>query len=371
MKKIDEMKQKLAGVKDEVRSLLDANKVEEAEVKAEEVRNLNKAIKIQSELDAQDIEEVEVKMTEKRTDKQEVKVEARSAFFKALKGKEALNKEERALVQESIGTDGGYLVPKEIHTDINEAKRQYKSAKDVVGVINVTSEQGSFVIEDGRPTPLLAFDEDNEGLEEVQPKFKDMAYKVLNYGAITPISRSFLQDEDANFMAYLNSFFARKAIATENARIFAELKRGKTAVAVTNVKSMKKLVNVSIDPAFRASSVIVTNQSGFNALDSLEDLDGRGILSADAQNATMYRMLGLEIHVFSDEELPNVAGKAPIFAGSLKEGVKFFDRGVYEVALSTESRFDRNQHVARVVERFDVKQADATAYVYGEIALAE
>lgn len=367
MKKLDELKQALAGIKEEARSLNESGKVEEAEAKLEELRSLNKQITVQAELDAQEIEEVETKM-ENREVKQEG-VELRDAFYKAVAGK-TMTQEERALVQSAVSADGGFLVPQDIKTQINENKRQYKQAKELIGRVTVGTESGSFVVEDlSAMAGLVNFDDDNAGLAESQPKFRNLEYKVKNYGTITPVAKAFLQDETANFMSYLNGHFAKKAIMTENTEIFAALKTGKTAVAVTDIASIKKVVNTQVDPAIKAIAVIATNQDGFNAMDQLEDANGRPMLQMNPANPTEYLLLGMPVHVFSNRELPSVAGKAPIFIGSLADGAKFFDRGVYEVAVSQEAGFKQNQVVARVVERFDVKQADADAYVLAEITL--
>ncbi|MDO7487039.1 phage major capsid protein [Peribacillus frigoritolerans] len=367
MKKIDELKQSLATVKDEVRSLNEANKVEEAEAKLAELRNINKQIEIQTELDAQEIQEVEVKMENREVKNNELEI--RTVFTKAIQGK-SLTTEERALVQSAVNADGGFLVPKDVANDINQLKRQYKSAKDIVGVIPVSTEAGSFVVEDlSTMTDLINFDDSTTGLAEQQPKFKDVQYKVVNYGAITPIAKSFLQDETANFLNYLNGYFAKKAIRTENTKIFAELKNGKTAKPVTTMASLKKLINVEIDPAIKEVSVIAMNQDAFNFLDAMADSQGRPLFQQNPVDATQLQILGLPVHVFSNAELPTVATKAPIFIGALSEGVKFFDRGVYEVAISQEAGFKQNQVVARVVERFDVKQNDASAYVLAEVTV--
>lgn len=376
MKKLTELRQELAKKQAEMRSFLDDNKIDEAKAMKEELRKLKDHIDLEVELEDNKHEDVTKTMEkrglnkDKETATQATDEEIRSAFLKAIKGN-PLKPEERALVQESVNAEGGYLVPKAVSTEINQLKRQYKSAKDIVGVVPVTTESGSYVMEDGEPTELVPFDEDNVSLAEYQPTFKNMEYKVKNYGNITPISRSFLQDETANFMNYLNGLFAKKAIRTENSRIFAELKRGKVAEVVTDMKSIKKIINVGVDPSLKNLSVIATNQDGFNALDMIEDKDGRGLLQPIATDATRFTILGMEVHVFSNVELPSVELKAPIFVGSLSEGVKFFDRNVYEVAVSTEANFKQNQNVARVVERFDVKQADSEAYVYGEIAVVE
>src|SRR5699024_10892889 len=121
-------------------------------------------------------------------------METRTAFIRTLQGK--ADAEERAIVQSSENADGGYVVPEDLATDINELKRNYKSAKELVDVVTTGTDKGNFVMEEGaNVTQLVNFDEDNDGLDEQAPKFKNIAYQIANYGAITPISNSFLQDE--------------------------------------------------------------------------------------------------------------------------------------------------------------------------------
>ena len=323
---------------------------------------------------SEEVEEEERNLNNKGEDKMEkrqvinvedTQIEERDAFIKTLQNK--ATPEERALVVESIGEDGGYLVPQDIATQINELKRNYKSAKELVDVVSTGTLSGSFVVEaGGNVTQLVNFDEDNQGLDEQAPKFDTVEYSINSYGAVTPISNSFLQDETGGFMTYLNRLFARKAIKTENAKIFEALETGKDAKEVSDINGIKELFNVELDASIAANAVVVTNQTGFQLLDSLEDNNGRGLLQDNPADATQKLLQGRVVHVFSDAELSADTG-APIYVGDLDEAIKFFDRGVYEVAISKEAGFYKNQTVARVVERFDVVQADADAYVLANI----
>src|SRR5687768_15709670 len=91
MKKIDELKQALATVKEEVRSLNDSGKIEDAEAKLAELRSINSQIKIQAELDAQEIVVVETKMENRElkvvgNEKEQNHIEERNAFIKSIRG---------------------------------------------------------------------------------------------------------------------------------------------------------------------------------------------------------------------------------------------------------------------------------------------
>ncbi|MBM7598475.1 HK97 family phage major capsid protein [Virgibacillus halotolerans] len=369
MDKVQELRQLLASTKEEVRGFLGEDKVTDAETKMEEVRSLEKKIELQVELDKEEERQIVDKINnEKRDNKGADKVEERQAFINAIRGVK-LSDEERALVVTSPDEDGGYLVPKTVSTTIEELKRSYKSAKELVDVVPTSTKSGSFPVEKGgNVTELVNFDEDNDGLAEQAPKFTNVEYSVAAYGAITPMSNAFLQDEAGNFMNYLNRNFAKKAIKTENAKIFAALKQGKTAKSVSTIKDIKALFNKELDAAIAENATVVTNQTGFQYLDAMEDKNGRGLLQDNPANPTQKLLQGRVVHVFNDAELPNVSGKAPIYVGSIVEAIKFFDRGVYEVAISKEAGFTKHQTLAKVVERFDVKQSDVDAYVYATLA---
>ena len=122
MTKMAELLQKLAQAKEEVRSLNNEGKVEEAETKLQEVRALNKQIEIQKEIDKEEEKEVDskIKNDEKRSLNVD-EVEVRDAFFKALQGK-PLTVEERALVYSGDANNSGLVIPKNLQNQINDLK---------------------------------------------------------------------------------------------------------------------------------------------------------------------------------------------------------------------------------------------------------
>ncbi len=363
-KEMREMIASKEALKAEVRTLLAENKVEDAQAKMAEVRSLESKIKIQEDLEADEARNMEDNKMENRNTNNTAEMETR-ALIKAISGK-SLTEEERALVT-TVDADGGYLVPKNTETKINELKRQYTSVKTLVDVIPVTSKTGSMVVEDlSTMTDLVDFDEDSD-LTEQQPKFKNLSYACTSKGAITPIANALLQDEKADVMGYVGRNFSKKAVRTENKAVFAVLKASKTAKVIADWKALKKSINKDLDPMIAATAVIITNQDGFDALDSAVDANDRPILQVDPTNPTQKKFNGLTVYVFSNNELPTVDGKAPIIFGNMAEAVKFFDRGVYEVSASEHALFNKHQTAVKCIERFDVKLGDADAYIYGEI----
>lgn len=377
MKKIDELKQTLESVRTEARSLNEAGKVEEAEEKLNELRSLNKQISIQEELDKEEKREVETKM-EKREEKRETnptEIEQRNAFIKAIQGK-ALNNDEQRALSGLKDADGKVLIPKDIRTKINTYKRELVSMKNYVRVENVTTASGSRVFEKLADMTPFASRAELSLIPEVQdPQFETVSYTIVDYAGMLKLSNELLEDTPENVMNYIALHFAKKAVVTENTAIFNLLNTAygtKTAIAAgKEVAGIKKVLNVSIDPALVADAKIFTNQDGFQYLDTLVDADGRPLMQADVTNATMKRIFGKEVVVFSNKILPSVGGKAPLIVGNTAEAVTFFDRKKPELASTNVGgdAFQTNSTLVRMIERFDAKIFDKEAVVYAQLTI--
>lgn len=296
--------------------------------------------------------------------------------FKAM-AKIALRKKlteaENALVTGTSGTDGeNFLVPEDVDTTIRELRKTYKSAKDLVTVVPTSSLTGSFVFEKGVPTGLADFEDGSAITEETNPTFEQKKFRITHKGKIFPISNILLESEKAGLTSYLNNWFVKNSIISENTDIFDKLKDGKTVKAIKGLDELKSSINKDLDPSALIGAVIVTNQTGFDIMDSETDAVGRPILKEDYANPTQKLFQGLPVVVFPDSQLPNVkTGQAPIFYGNLKAGCYFIDKKGYQFATSTEYKFNMNMTTMRVIESYDVIQADSSTYIYGTITAAE
>lgn len=296
--------------------------------------------------------------------------------FKAM-AKIALRKKlteaENALVTGKSGTDGeNFLVPEDVDTTIRELRKTYKSAKDLVTVVPTSSLTGSFVFEKGVPTGLADFEDGSAITEETNPTFEQKKFQITHKGKIFPISNILLESEKAGLTSYLNNWFVKNSIISENTDIFDKLKDGKTVKAIKGLDELKSSINKDLDPSALIGAVIVTNQTGFDIMDSETDAVGRPILKEDYANPTQKLFQGLPVVVFPDSQLPNVkTGQAPIFYGNLKAGCYFIDKKGYQFATSTEYKFNMNMTTMRVIESYDVIQADSSTYIYGTITAAE
>ena len=269
-------------------------------------------------------------------------------------------------LKESEGENGGYLVPEDVRTAINEYRRSFVSLKDYVDVRSVVVPSGSEVYEKtSQLTGLTNITELGEIQEMNAEVFERITYKVKDFGGILPVSRFLLQDSPENLLAYLGKWFMKKQVVTENKEIITVLKT-LTKKAITKVDEIKEAFNVTLDPIFLDNTKVLTNQSGFNVLDSLKDKNGNYLLQPVVTDPTKRTLLGKEVIVLPDTHLPNeAANKFPLYVGDLKEAVRVYELNELEIK-STDvggKSFTRNSYDTRLITRFDVKAVDKEAVV--------
>lgn len=285
-------------------------------------------------------------------------------------------------------SDGGFTVPQDIRTDIVELRRTENDLEQYVNVEPVKTMSGSRVIElDADSTPWQDVDEGDPFPEEETPKLRQIRYQIGKKGGILKTTRELLMDSAVNILAYLNKWIARKSRATRNAEILKKLKEvtaGKE-VAVASFDDFKDVFNVRLDASIAQSSIVLTNQSGFNCMDKMKDKDGKYLIQPDVTDQTKKLLFGVyPVHVVSNKTLKSVdvpkggtgsdkddvtAVKHPVYMGDLREVLTLFDREKITIELSTEAGdlWARDLTGIKVRDRFDVQAVDESAVVAGEI----
>lgn len=276
-----------------------------------------------------------------------------------------------------VGTDGGFLVPVDIDNTIHELKRELLPLSDLFNVESVSAPTGWRPIDTAPSTPMPEIDEmGTVPNNSDQPAFGKVNYALAKRGLRIPISNELMADEDANLMAYLGRWFAKKLVITENYLLLAALGTPSTALTsgtITAEGAIKTILNKSLDPAISAAAVVITNQTGFDALDQLVDDTGRGLLQPDPTNATQKKIFGRNIRVMSDAQLPNLSTNtyAPFYIGDMKEFATLFHKGTFEVA-STDIGGDawvKDLTEVRGIARLGVSKFDTAAVVSRKLAL--
>lgn len=357
----------IATIVNEMKSLKEQGKIDEAHAKIELLNQARKELEIALEEEKEEFKNIVENGKEVGTPKADIDVN--KVFNKLVMGKPVTEAE---MAVYNIGTPGqvehtpekgGYLVPEEQANTLKELRRTQIALKDYCNVVSVNTMSGKFPVATDQKGLLTNFEELTEiGQSEIT--FAQQSWEVKDYGDIIPVSNTLLEDTNLPLVEIIGSNFVKKAVNTENAEILKLLKTVKTKMAGKDYKDLITALNVKLDPAIANTAVIVTNQSGFDHLDKLEDKNGRPLLTEDLTDTTKKLFKGKRVLVLTDEVLPQDAKKYPFYVGDLVEFVNFYDRKGVEIARSTEAGFTKNATLLRVIERFDAKATDEEAVVY-------
>lgn len=353
---------------------------DELNAKLGEVKALQAKVDMQKALDAGktfDENGVEITGSAKKQieeKRQETENAYKGAFMNALRRK-ATSDDFKVLdaLNPGSGADGGLIVPQDIQTAINQYKRTLPMLESLINVVPVGTLSGSRVFE--KIATMTAFADITDLTADLSdlgsPQFENVTYTVKDRGGIMPVPNDLLNDTDQNLMAYLAQWIGRKSVVTRNALITAIL-TALTPKAIVDWKGIKKALNVTLDPIFAASASIVTNQDGYQYLDTLTDQQNRPLLQPDAQRPGGNVLFGKPITVVSNGTLATTGTTtklAPIFIGNLQEAITMFERQGHQIASTNigGTAFQRNQTLVRAIEREDIKAIDTAAVVYGQI----
>lgn len=393
-KEMRELLQQLEAAKAEVRKLLAEDRVAEAEKKMEEVRALQKKIDMQKELEA--MNEFNDNGAQKITNKEEkdLNAEYKRVFLKGLR-RQRITSDEWSIINEYYKTRGiraavmhegansdnpddgnvGLIVPQDIQTRINEIMRELNDLSEYVTVETVNTLSGTRVLEaDNVMTPFQVVNEYGAVQEMDNPKFVPISYQLVKRAGYLPLTNELLADTDQNILNYVTRWIAKKYVVTKNSLITALL-QGLQPVQLAGLDDIKKVLNVTLDPAISLNATIITNQDGYHWLDSQKDQTGRYLLQDDITQPGRKLFKGRPVVVVSNRYLPNVQSGdntyAPMFIGNGKEFAVLFTRGIYELASTREGgdAWRRDTTELRVITRDDLRLWDPAAMVYGQLEI--
>lgn len=385
MTKLEQMQNKLASLIKTMQDHLDADRLDEAAQVRDEIKTLKN--KIDQQIFVDELEAESFKETAK-TIPQNKQTKSSASFVRACIKKFSNNPisedEREILIQNSLvlpnttypnGANGeAYILPEDIRTIITRKIREYRSFRDVLGSIKTTALSGAFPVENlDSITGLIDFEDGTDGVDSYTPSFNKVSFKLKEKAAFIKLSNTLLALTDNDLIAYIAEVFAKRAVITENTMAVTALKTSKTVKTLATWKALKSSVNKDLDPGALYGTKIVTNQDGFDYLDSQLDENGRPVMQPDISEPTKKRFMGYEVVVFSNAMLATVTRSshtyAPIFYGNLEEGAKFVDLDVIAFKTSDAAGFYSNTTVARLIEFIDVIQCDSSdkCYICGEM----
>lgn len=407
-KELLELLDQINDKKEEVRKLVSENKIEEAKKAKGELKELQDKFDIMKDLDDSGREPGGKKPAEPKDAMHEFAQAARRGF------------RVENTMKEGVPADGGYTVPEDVQTEINKYRDAKFSLLQLVRHEIVKTEKGSRTFK--KRSQQTGFQKVAEGGKigaKNTPQFERLEYEIEKYGGYFPLTNELLADTDVNLAGTLVEWIGDESRVTANKLIMEKIET-KKAVKVDGLKGIKKELNVTLGSAFKSSSKIVTNDSGLQYLDTLEDKVGRPLLSPSPVDAMKMRLaVGgtyVPVEIIPNDDLPDkvtytkttdtdvqkdktyytLSGeeyavveepkkaeittyyeatetRIPVIIGDLEEGIWYFDRNKTNIATSNTAAigdlnaFEEDLTIYRAIERENVRVRDKKAFVNGYI----
>lgn len=320
-----------------------------------------------AKLNEEDVAQIEKNIADKKGNKEEDSIQK---FAKQIRNiAKGMN--------EGTPTDGGYTVPEDISTMVEERREAKASLIDLVSVETVTTNKGSRTFKKrSQQTGFTKVGEGGKITSNSTPQFERMEYAISKYAGYLPVTNELLEDTDANIVNIIVEWLGDESRVTRN-KIILDLIKTQSEVELDGLDAIKKVLNVTLGSAFKATSVIVTNDDGLQYLDTLKDNDGKYLLQPNPANPMEMRLSAgattVPVNVIPNADLPTNSNKIPFIIGDLKEGIRFFDRKQLTIntsnvaAIGELNAFEEDLTLFRGIEREDCKIRDDKAFVNGYI----
>jgi len=289
----------------------------------------------------------------------------------ALRGNVSASESDRLIynfMKESTGADGGFIVPDDIQTEVKELRMDgtdLESLVTVEPVITMTGRRTYEIRADIAPLPEV---EEGATIPEIDAsKLKDVRYRIVKRAGIINASAELLEDANSSLINWLKKWIAKKAKATRNYMIIqvANLMTATKEVAAANVTALRTAAVTTLHDAYKDTAIALTNNTGYEYLDTLVDASGNKILEKDPTQAKVKLLFGLyPVKKVPDALLTNGTGSVPIFIGDFKEAITIFDRENASIDMAQLINA-LGQDIAsfRLKERLDVKAVDTDAII--------
>jgi len=371
-KKLQEMLDRINEQKTEVQNLVAEDKIEEAKTAKKELQKMQDKYNLVKDLEDKEKEEVVAKVTTGEA-KTVGKNDAIKEFANAARSGFRMSN----AMKEGNNPDGGYTVPEDISTRIEEYRGATASLVDLVDVEPVSTNKGARTFKKrSQQTGFVKVGEGNAIPGKKTPQFERLEYEIDKYAGYFPVTNELLADSDANIVSVLTRWIGDESRITRN-KLIIEIINSKTAVEIEGLIGIKKVLNVTLGQAFKPTSRIITNDDGLQYLDTLVDDKGNFLLQPDPVTPMQMVLAAgatrIPITVIPNGDMPTDDEKIPFIIGDLKEGIKFFDRKQLSIMASNEAStgnfnaFEQDMTLFRAIEREDCIIRDGEAFVNGYI----
>lgn len=284
-------------------------------------------------------------------------------------------------MNEGSNADGGYVVPNDISTKINEYRNAKDSLLSEVRVTPVKTKSGSRTFK--KKSQHKGFSIVGEGAKigkTETPQFERIDYSIKKKAGYLPVTNELLDDSDENLTKVLTEWFGDESRTTANKDIIAVISKVKET-EFADLDDIQKALIVTLGSAYRNTSKVYTNDDGLFYLSTLKDKMGRPICATSPTDSTKMSInagpITVPVKPYDNDVLPTVDGKIPFFVGDLHEAVELFDRKLLTIDTSATATvgelnaYEEDLTIFRGIERNDVVLRDKDAVVNGYIDISE
>lgn len=273
-------------------------------------------------------------------------------------------------VRSGLTTEGAQaVVPQEVVTPVFEGANAKQNLAEMATVKQVSTGSGKYPISIADPTKFLATKAELATIPDVDASVNDVPFEAKTYAGKIYLSNELVDDAAINIKAEVQSQLQQLVLNTDNHNVVALLQTLPSESAA-GVDGLKKIKNTGIDPAVLGSdgSLVITNQDGYNYLDTLKDSQGRYLLTEDVTAVSGKALFGLPVVVVSNAVLPDVSGQFPVFIGNLPQAIAVFRRN--NITTNWE-QFDSYSQGLAVIYRGDYEFIDKNAMKYALLGTPE
>ena len=355
----------------EIRGLLEAEKLEDAKAKKEEREALKaELVELRENLslyeEQKEGKEVKEAKRSKETPKEKEYRDALNEYVRSkgekregvtFKDGEAVvpaNLLENRAATGVVSADVDVTIPEAIVYNPEMEIKTVTDLKQFTNIFQATTASGKYPILKKATARLSTVAELEANPELAKPEFNEVNWSVQTYRGAIPISNESIQDSAVDLVGIISRHANEQKLNTTNYAIATVLKTF-TAAAMTTLDDLKKIINVSLDPAY--NKAIVATQSFYNVLDTLKDGNGRYLLQDSIVSPSGKVLLGMPVFVIEDT-LFGDAGNTTAFIGDLNRAILFANRVDVTVRWVDHNVYGQYLQVAT---RFDTKKADANA----------
>lgn len=355
----------------EIRSLLEAENLEDAKAKKEEREALKAELaELRENLalyeDQKEGNQVKETKRSKETPKEKEYRDALNEYVRSkgekregvtFKDGEAVvpaNLLENRAATGVVSADVDVTIPESIVYNPEMEIKTVTDLKQFTNIFQANTASGKYPILKKATARLNTVAELEANPELAKPEFTEVDWAVQTYRGAIPISNESIQDSAVDLVGIISRNANEQKLNTTNYAIANVLKTF-TAAAMSTLDDLKKIINVSLDPAY--NKAIVATQSFYNVLDTLKDGNGRYLLQDSIVSPSGKTLLGMPVFVIEDT-LFGEAGNTTAFIGDLSRAVLFANR--VDVTVRWVANEIYGQYL-QVATRFDTKKADANA----------